>query len=244
LPGSSESANKAHWESVGASYRAEWELPGKRVLSERELAFVARHLTESGVGAGAALDVGTGNGRILDRLLATAPDVELYGIDVAAAMLAVCQARFQDEPRVKELRACDISQDPVPFDRRFGFVSAIRVLKYSPTWPESVARLTDSLEPGGRFVFSMPNRVSANRLSRDYAVPWFQTSRRDLMALCERLGLRILEIAGFVRLPYLAYRRAGDGLPLKMLVGTENGLERLLGPTFLTRELFVAATTA
>jgi len=240
LPGSSESANKAHWESVGASYRAEWEPPAKRLLSARELDFVSHHLEQSA--ADAALDVGTGNGRILERLLAATASTELYGIDVAAAMLAVCEARFRDEPRVKALRLCDISVEPVPFDRRFGFISAIRVLKYSAAWPGSVTRLAKSLQPGGRLVFSMPSRTSVNRLSRAYAVPWYQTSRAELQSACDGAGLRVLDVAGFARLPYIAYRRATDGPSLKALVSAEAAMERLLGKTALARELFVAAT--
>ncbi len=239
-PGSSDSANRAHWETVGASYGAEWESPGKTLMSERELDFVARHVPP---GAGAALDVGTGNGRILHRLLRAAPEADLYGVDIAEAMLDVCRGRFGDEPRVKDLRLCDVSRQPVPFDRRFAFISAIRVLKYSPAWTESVARLGGSLEPGGTLVFSMPNRASANRLSRPYAVAWYQASRRELASACEAAGLRVTEMAGFTRLPYAAYRRAGAGLPVRVLLGTEALADRLLGATVLTRELFVAATT-
>ena len=241
MPESSESANKAHWESVGASYDSEWDSPAKRLLSERELDFVVRHLAEPEPAA--ALDIGMGNGRILERLLAATSSTELYGVDVAAAMLAVCEAKFRREPRVKALQLCDVSTDPVPFDRLFGFISAIRVLKYSAAWPGSVARLAKSLEPGGRLVFSMPNRASVNRLSRAYAVPWYQTSPHELLAVCDAAGLRVLEVAGFARLPYVAYRKAGAGPPLKALMGAERTMERLLGRTSLTRELFVAATS-
>lgn len=238
LAASSESANQAHWENVGASYRAEWESPGKQLLSEKELAFVARHVPS---GARAGLDVGTGNGRILDRLLTAAPAAELYGVDVAQAMLDACRARFAGEPRVVDLQLCDVSQQPLPFDRQFDFISAIRVLKYSPAWKQSVARLAASLEGGGTIVFTMPNRASVNRLSRAYAVPWYQSSEAELRTVCADAGLRVVDMAGFARLPYVAYRRAPDGLPVRALLGAEGLAERVLGRTRLARELFVAA---
>jgi SAM-dependent methyltransferase len=240
LSESSESANKAHWESVGADYHVEWEPPAKQRLSEKELAFVARGLTAGP--AARALDEGIGNGRILDHLLSVTTVTEFYGIDVAAAMVEVCHARFRDEPRVRGLALCDVSQEPVPFEGRFDFISAIRVLKYSPSWAASVTRLAGCLEAGGRLVFTMPNRNSLNRLSRDYAVPWYQASRRELEAVCDGAGLRITAVEGFSRLPYVAYRRAADGWPLKAVIGGEAALERLLGTTVGVRELFVTAT--
>jgi SAM-dependent methyltransferase len=225
----SESANKAHWESVGAGYQAEWEPPAKQQLSEKELAFVARGLAGAPA-ATRALDVGIGNGRILDHLLSVTTSTEFYGIDVAAAMVEVCRARFRDEPRVRDVALCDVSREPVPFDGPFDFISAIRVLKYSPSW-----------KPGGRFVFTMPNRNSINRLSRAYAVPWYRTSRRELEDVCDGAGLSITAMEGFSRLPYVAYRRATHGWALKAVIGGERALDRALGSTVGVRELFVDA---
>lgn len=238
---SSESANKAHWEGVGADYDVEWEPPAKQRLSEKELAFVADVLTGGGP-AGRALDVGIGNGRILAHLLSVTASTEFYGIDVAAAMVEVCQRRFRDESRVKELALCDVSREPIPFASRFDFISAIRVLKYSPAWAASITHLVGSLAPGGRLVFTMPNRNSLNLFSREYAVPWYQARRRELEAVCDGAGLRVTAVEGFARLPYAAYRTAADGWPLRVVIGGEAALGRIFGKTVGTRELFVAAT--
>ena len=47
------------------------------------------------------LDVGTGDGRLLARLLAGRPDAEGLALDFSPTMLAAARARFADDPRVR-----------------------------------------------------------------------------------------------------------------------------------------------
>jgi hypothetical protein len=86
----------------------------------------------------------------------------------------------------------------------------------------------------------MPNRNSISRFSRDYAVPWETTTRKELVDLCERLGVHPTEIVGFSRLPFFAYRLRRPRHLAASVIAIEGGLGRLFGPTFLARELFVA----
>lgn len=228
---------RLHWEQLGGSYEEGWQPPAKQLLSRRELDFVGRHLTDAD--RAAALDVGIGNGRILEFLLSNTSDTVFYGIDFAQSMVDVCRSRFIDDPRVAELRLCDINRDQVPFDLQFDFISAVRVLKYSPTWADGLATLIGRLTPGGTLVFSMPNRLSINRFSRPYSVPWYTTTPAELQERCRALGAPIVEMSGFPRLPYLAYNRA-QGRLLTALQATERALAVVCGPTLFGRELFVA----
>jgi len=210
-------------------------------LSHRELDFVGRHL--DGANPGRALDVGIGNGRILDFLLSRTADTVFYGVDFAQAMVDVCRSGFADEARVVELALCDIARAPIPFDAHFDFISAVRVLKYSPNWDEVLGSLVEKLEPSGTLVFSMPNHTSINRFSRPYSVPWYMTTPKDLRARCASLGVPILEMCAFPRFPYIAYQRA-RGWAVKPLWSAERVLTAACGDTFLGRELFVAVRKA
>jgi SAM-dependent methyltransferase len=210
-------------------------------LSRRELDFVGRHLDDAKPGT--ALDVGIGNGRILDSLLSRTVDTVFYGVDFAQAMVDVCRSHFADEARVVELALCDIARAPLPFEARFDFISAIRVLKYSPDWDDVLASLVERLEPGGTLVFSMPNRISINRFSRPYSVPWYMTAPKELRGRCETLGASILEMCAFPRFPYIAYQRA-RGWGVRSLESAERVLSAACGDTFLGRELFVALRKA
>jgi len=210
-------------------------------LSRRELDFVGRHLEVTA--STTALDVGIGNGRILEFLLSRTVDTVFYGIDFAQAMVDVCRSKFADEARVAELALCDIAHAPLLFEAQFDFISAIRVLKYSPNWPDVLGTLVDRLVPGGTFVFSMPNRVSINRLSRPYSVPWYMTTAKELRAQCDALGAPVVEMCAFPRLPYVAYERA-QGWGLIALQSAERVLTTACGDTVLGRELFVAARKA
>jgi SAM-dependent methyltransferase len=226
---------------LGGSYHEGWQRPAKQLLSSQELAFIGRQLGMAD--AAHALDVGIGNGRILEYLLGRTSHTTFHGVDFAQAMVEVCRVRFADEPRVAELARCDVAREPIPFTRQFDLVSAIRVLKYSPNWPAVLETLVRKVAPGGTLVFSMPNRISINRFSKPYAVPWYTTTPAELRKRCDSLDVAIVEMLAFPRLPYAAYDRA-EGRALQSLVAVEHALAACCGRTFLGRELFVAARKA
>jgi SAM-dependent methyltransferase len=231
--------NRRHWESVGAAYTAEWDPPARSRLGERELEFILAGLRASP--GRTALDVGTGSGRILDGLLRGTEDTVFAGVDLADAMVEATRRRFAGEPRVRELRVCDVSREPLPFAGRFDFVSAIRMLKYNENWRDMVAKLVAALEPGGVIVFSMANARSLNVISRPYAVEGPEATRGDIRGLCARLGLDVLQTAGFIKLPHFLYTRARRPHAARAVLAADGVLERLLGGPPLAREIFVAA---
>jgi SAM-dependent methyltransferase len=189
-----------------------------------------------------ALDVGIGNGRILEGMLAATKSTRFYGVDIADEMVAVCRERFRDEPRIGELMVCDASGLNIPIDGAFDFITAIRVITYSENWREIVSYLVSRLRPGGVFVFTMPNRNSLNRFSRAYAVPWYSTTRRELRETLEAAGTELVAVTGFVRLPHFMYDREQSPALAGLVTGTDAALGRVLGRELLVRELFVAVT--
>jgi 2-polyprenyl-3-methyl-5-hydroxy-6-metoxy-1,4-benzoquinol methylase len=233
-----DSLNKQYWDRLGAAYSANWDRPAKRVMSDLELDFVERHLPRrSGL---AAMDVGIGNGRIIERLLARHEVAELYGIDIAPQMVEVCRVTIGTNPKVRGLHVCDVSAESIPVERDLDFVSCIRVLKYSRNWAEIVAKLAAKLAPGGTMVFTMPNRRSLTR-SRAYAVEYHLTSEAELRMVVEAASCELLELSGFTKLPDLLYRAASRPTAARAVLGVERGLDVATGRARFARELFVAA---
>jgi len=190
------------------------------------------------------LDVGIGNGRILDGLVQGTRETAFWGVDLAQAMVDVTRTRFADEPRVRDLRQCDVSREDLPFKQTFDFVSAIRMLKYNENWPDMVSKLVAKLSPGGVIVFSMLNARSLNVISRPYAIAGYYTTRAQIRELCGELGLEVLEEQGFTKLPHFVYSHARSRFAIRTVLAVDNVLERIIGRPALSREIFVAARRA
>jgi SAM-dependent methyltransferase len=231
--------NREHWESVGAAYTAEWAPPARYRLGELELAFIAESLRRGP--ARSALDVGIGSGRILDGLLHSTRETEFWGIDLARAMVDATRARFADEPRVRELRVCDLSREPLPYTQEFDFVSAIRMLKYNDNWRAMVGKLVAQLSPQGVIVFTMSNSQSLNAISRPYAIGGIDASLAEMRELCDELGLTILAEQGFTKMPHFVYSRLRSPRATRGVLALDRTLSRLLGGPRFAREVFVAA---
>jgi SAM-dependent methyltransferase len=231
--------NREHWESIGADYTAEWAPPARNRLGERELEFILAGLRR-GPGR-TALDVGVGSGRILAGLVAGTRETELWGLDLAQAMVEATRQRFTGEPRVRELRVCDLSREPVPFQQSFDFISAIRMLKYNDNWPDMVAKLVAKLSPEGVIVLTISNARSWNVISRPYAIGGPEVTRAQLREVCERLGLTVLEEQGFTKLPHFIYSGVRSPRAVRTVLAVDRVLARLIGGPALAREVFVVA---
>jgi SAM-dependent methyltransferase len=232
-------SNRDHWESIGGAYLAEWDPPARNRVGVRELEFILDGQRRSR--GRTALDVGIGSGRILDGLLRGTRDTELWGIDLAQAMVDATRDRFPGEPRLRGLAVCDLSREPLPFERSFDFISAIRMLKYNLNWREMVGKLVAQLEPGGIIVFSMSNAHSLNAISRPYAIGGTHATRGEVRQLCDELGLEVLAEEGFTKLPHSFLSRTRAPRAAQALIGVDAVLARLLGGPALSREVFVAA---
>ncbi|HET6731205.1 glycosyltransferase [Mycobacterium sp.] len=231
--------NKQHWDRVGAAYSRSWEPAAKRVMSDLELGFVEGHVPRRpGL---AVMDVGIGNGRIIERLLSRDEVAALDGLDIAPQMVDVCRMNVGANPKVRGLHVCDVSAEPIPVQGELDFVSCIRVLKYSRNWADVVAKLAAKLAPGGALVFTMPNRCSLTRLSRAYAVEYHLSTEAELRCVVEAASCELLEISGFAKLPDLLYRTASGPASARAVLGVERRLDAAMGRARFARELFVAA---
>ena len=230
------SHNREHWNAVGPGYSDKWKSLGTQVLSTAELGFINKYLAANN--AEKAIDIGIGNGRILEALLKSPNLRELYGIDTAERMVEVCQERFKHDSRVKALQVANLSVEPLPFAETFDFATAIRMLKYNENWRQMIAKVTNRLRTGGIFVFSIPNKNSLGQFA-SHALPYHSSSRAEITDLIKSYDLELLEISGFAKLPHRWYRRS-DKRKVTGLVLVERTFSRILGPTLFSLELFVA----
>jgi SAM-dependent methyltransferase len=235
-----DETNRSHWDSLGARYSANWSTPGQQLMSDKETSFVVDHLpARSGL---TVLDVGIGNGRILERLLDDDRVEAVYGVDVAAEMVSVCREKFGANPKIRDLVVCDVATEALPIPVKLDFISAIRVLKYSANWWEMVAQtLLPQLAPNGVLVFSMPNANSVKRFSRPYAVPYFNTTEKELRERLSHAGAEVVSLSGFSKIPDAVYRASTRPALTRSLLAVERSLDGVVGSTRLARELFVAA---
>jgi tRNA (cmo5U34)-methyltransferase len=103
-----------------------------------------------GLAVDALLDLGTGTGETLVRVLAGCPGATAVGIDGSAGMLAAAASRL--EGRAVDLRVADLA-DPLPEGPFDLVVSALAVHHLDgPAKAALFGAIAGVLRPGGRFV--------------------------------------------------------------------------------------------
>ena len=140
--------------------------------------------------AARVLDVATGTGRV-PLLLARQPwfGGEIYGIDIAPAMLAQARAKIAAAamPARVVLREGDAGSLPWP-DGAFDLVISLEALEFFPRPRRALAEMARVLEPGGTLVVSKyPDRWAR-------ALPLKGLTRRGITRLLQRLGFGEIEI--------------------------------------------------
>lgn len=234
--------NKNYWEEFNIDYSKVWQTRGRQEMSRRELKFIEKYLLE--YSPQRIMDIGVGNGRILEDLIEfSVKDAEIYGIDISAQMVSICQNRFKNVSKIKQIGVCDLSQENNCFDGNFDFVTTIRVLKYNKNWREMMRKIHNQLNPDGIFIFTMPNKMSISSLSKDtfseQKIPILYTSRAELRKVLTDIGFTLVEFHAFSKMPNFLYHICQNKLYVKSLLLVEKVLEIILGKSFLGRELFV-----
>jgi ubiquinone/menaquinone biosynthesis C-methylase UbiE len=134
---------RRYWDKHSASYDKEMRL-FDRVLFKDSRAWVCSKA------AGETLEVGVGTGLNLPFYPA---DVQLTGIDVSSAMLAIARRRANDLDRVVELREADAHALPFP-DGSFDTVVCTFSLCAIPDERRAVSEMRRVLRPGGRLLLA------------------------------------------------------------------------------------------
>ncbi|MDQ6878706.1 MAG: class I SAM-dependent methyltransferase, partial [Candidatus Dormibacteraeota bacterium] len=134
---------RRYWDKHSASYDKEMRL-FDRVLFKDSRAWVCSKA------AGETLEVGVGTGLNLPFYPA---DVQLTGIDVSSAMLAIARRRANDLDHAVELREADAHALPFP-DGSFDTVVCTFSLCAIPDERRAVSEMKRVLRPGGRLLLA------------------------------------------------------------------------------------------
>jgi len=228
--------NKEYWEKVGEKYGAVWRPQGRQYTFKKEYDIIVRNLSSD---KNKFLDVGVGNGRILEILDGNTPDnAQIYGIDITEKMIAICRNKFKDNKKIKNLETCDISSEKVFEKEKFDFITAIRVLCYNENWMEMIKKIQERVNPNGLFVFTVLNNNSMNRFSKG-GLPRYRTTYNELIEVIENSGFEIVEIRGGLRIPEQIYANTNNVFFAKTIVFLEKTLDLFFGELFLSRLFYV-----
>ena len=231
--------NKKHWNEFGAGYGDVWENPARKRMHLMEMNFISKFA--GNFQNTKILDIGVGTGRIIENYLKDPKAQEIYGIDISESMVNLCLGKFKSDSRVKEISVCDLSKEEIPFaGKLFDFVSIIRVLKYNKNWREMIGKISRSMDPKGIVILTMPNNNSINRFGH-YPIPYYRTTKREIVAVCREQGLKVLDIQSFTRIPDLFYDLSSNSVYISFVIFLEKLASLVLGKTFLGRMFFVAA---
>jgi len=235
-------ANKKYWNDFGSDYSSVWESPSRAEMSKKELLYITNIIKNHDPYL--ILDVGIGNGRIMEVLVnETSDNSKVFGMDISKSMIDYCSSKFIRESKVVDLQVCNLSKDNNIFSNKFNLVTMIRVLKYNQDWKYILSKIYDSLAINGVYVFTMPNINSISRFSGDRFsennIRIIHSSIKELSITLSEQGFDVLDIRSFSKLPNFLYHICQYKLYVKGLLLTEKILELVLGKSMLGRELFV-----
>ena len=214
-------------------------------MSKKETTYIVSKL--SAKGPLSILDIGVGNGRILEALSKKSSSTsKIFGLDISEKMIAICKRLFKGSKKVLQLRVCDLSSAEVPYKTKFDFVTVIRVLKYNPNWRFMLKKIYNSMKSKGTLVFTMPNNQSISILSgdkfSDQNSPIIYSNPSELKIILLSLGFEKVETVAFSKLPNFLYHLSENKRYVNILLRSEELLEKMLGRSLLGRELFVSCT--
>lgn len=223
-----------YWDSVGHKYNSKWENGSMFWMSRQEINFIDKYSSSLNKDQADCLDVGSGNGRIIDNLLKIGFK-KISSVDISGEMVSVLKRKYKDEKRVLSVKQVSSIND---INSNYDLVTAIRVLKYNSDWQENIRHIINSLNKNGIMIFTMPNRASISVFAK-YPIETYMTSASELTEYLEELPVEILSMTSKFRLPDFLYH--SDLLSrIKFIATIEKLLDKLLPKLFAGRLFFVS----
>ncbi|TWD81979.1 2-polyprenyl-3-methyl-5-hydroxy-6-metoxy-1,4-benzoquinol methylase [Kribbella amoyensis] len=141
------------------------------------------------------LELGCGNGYVIDRVRRDHPDWRLVGTELFEEGLANARIRM---PEGVELRQLDATENP--YDAEFDVAGAFDVIEHIEDAPAVLAGMFASVRPGGGVLITVPQHkwlwskadVAAHHVKR--------YTRRELIGELQDAGFEVLRVTSFVSL--------------------------------------------
>ncbi len=174
------------YEDLVLSVRVDWGLEYLMTLDK-----VSHYLKM--VDADEVLDVGCGEGRLVDRLRATGAQTKYLGIDLVEEAISLATS----------LNSCEKFQriDIKELQGRFSYIACVEVLEHvtDDEIPIFLRSVLTHLKPNGQFVLTVPSDVRSvhNKHFRHYSIDMLQKELTDA-------GFTVLECAEFYNENFLA----------------------------------------
>jgi trans-aconitate methyltransferase len=149
------------------------------------------------------LEVGCGNGFVLSAIREAFPSARLVGIDLIEEALAVARERVPEA----EFRRVDVLE--TSFEGDFDLVCALDVLEHVEHDEEMLARMGDTLKPGGGLLVLVPQHPRLWSGADQLAHHRRRYTREELVCKMNGAGLQVHFVSSFVTslLPAMALSR-------------------------------------
>jgi ubiquinone/menaquinone biosynthesis C-methylase UbiE len=174
------------------------------------------------------IEIGCGNGSVLQALAVAKPAMRLAGADINISSLEQLRQRL---PRLELVRA---DANALPFGSRFGVVGAFDVLEHFEDDLAVLKELHRIVRPGGGIIITVPQHAWLWSATDSFAHHVRRYSRSELETRMNTAGFRAIYITSFVSLlfPLMCLSR----IKLKM-TSRKDVRERFLGELELSTKL-------
>lgn len=142
--------------------------------------------------ATALLEVGCGNGFVLQGLRAARPDLTLTGAELFAEGLMIARSRL---PGIALLQF-DARQ--MPFDAEFDVIGAFDVLEHIDEDDEVLRQLRQAVQPGGGILLTVPQHPWLWSSADDYAHHKRRYTRDVLVRKVADAGFEVVHVTSFI----------------------------------------------
>ena len=186
-------------------YNTRWQRFNTRTLSETlaTIDFTVLHSIKELQGRmPRVLDVACGTGILLKQILAQVPDLEVYGLDASADMLAQAQAALREQPHV-HLERIQIGSGMalnLPYaQEHFDLITCTNALHDMPEAVALLAGLGKLLAPGGQLVMEdfAPRQPRLFWAGFEWLLQQIEGNNvhtytlKEACSLCEQAGLHV-----------------------------------------------------
>lgn len=141
------------------------------------------------------LELGCGNGYVVDRVRRVHPDWRLVGTELFEEGLDKARIRM---PSGVELRQLDATR--IPYDAEFDVVGAFDVIEHIEDAPAVLAGMYKAVKPGGGLLITVPQHKWLWSQADVWAHHVKRYTKDELREEVEAAGFEVVRIASFVSL--------------------------------------------